>query len=235
MRPKVTAIVLAAGKGSRMGTKTKKQYLELVGKPILYYSLKTFADSSLIDEIILVTAYEDVDYCHKEYQMTYKIPKLTKIIAGGKERQDSVFQGLQACQDSDYVMIHDGARPFVDLEMIQRIYDKVVECDACIAAVHSKDTVKIVGEDGVVVDTPERKYVWNVQTPQAFSFSLIKKAHEGLKADGNIKVTDDAMAIELMTDQKVYVVEGSYSNIKITTPEDLYIADRIIKQLQIKM
>ncbi len=229
-KKKCAAIVLAAGSGKRMKSTTKKQYLLLNNKPVLYYALKTFEDSQYVDEIILVTAEEDIAYCRKEYKEKYHLTKLARIVAGGKERQDSVYAGLQSCTKADIIMIHDGARPFVSEEMIRKLYDTVIEKGACIAAVPSKDTVKIVDEEGAVVQTPDRRNVWNIQTPQAFSYSLISQAFSLLQKQPELQVTDDAMLIEMLTEHKVYVVESDYTNLKITTPEDLLLAEEICKR-----
>lgn len=219
-----TAIVLAAGSGRRMGTKVHKQYLILKGKPVLYYSLKTFQDSGRIDEIILVTGSGEEEFCRREITEKFGITKVKKIIPGGAERYHSVWNGLKETKPG-YVFIHDGARPFVTDEMIQRAYDCVRENRACVAGMPSKDTVKIVDEGGTVVETPDRKRVWQVQTPQVFETELVKKAYSMLMEKDDISVTDDAMVVEQMLGLPVRLFEGSYQNIKITTPEDLDIAD----------
>ncbi|MCC2255050.1 2-C-methyl-D-erythritol 4-phosphate cytidylyltransferase [Ruminococcus sp. CLA-AA-H200] len=223
-----TAIVLAAGSGRRMGTKVHKQYLILKGKPVLYYSLKTFQDSGRIDEIILVTGSGEEEFCRREITEKFGITKVKKIIPGGAERYHSVWNGLKETKPG-YVFIHDGARPFVTDEMIQRAYDCVRENRACVAGMPSKDTVKIVDEAGTVVETPDRKRVWQVQTPQVFETELVKKAYSMLMEKDDISVTDDAMVVEQMLGLPVRLFEGSYQNIKITTPEDLDIADVFLK------
>ena len=165
---KYTAIVLSAGKGSRMGSSVHKQYLLLCGRPVIYYTLKAFEESS-VDEIVLVTGEGEEEYCRKEIVEKYKLHKVTKIVKGGKERYHSVFQGLSACEHTDYVLIHDGARPFIEQEVIRHTMDEVQKKHACIAAVPVKDTIKKVDENGKVEDTPPRKSLYTVQTPQAFS------------------------------------------------------------------
>ena len=151
--------------------------------------------------------------------------KVTKIVKGGKERYHSVFQGLSACEHTDYVLIHDGARPFIEQEVIRHIMDEVQKKHACIAAVPVKDTIKKVDENGKVEDTPPRKSLYTVQTPQAFSYSLIYDSYQKMIADGREDVTDDAMVVEAYGKVPVYVIDGSYRNFKITTPEDLEMAE----------
>lgn len=224
-----TAIVLAAGSGKRMGTKVHKQYLLMGGKPVLYYSLRAFEDSKRIDEIILVCGAGEEDYCRKEIVEKYDISKVRKIIPGGAERYDSVWNGLKETKEG-YVYIHDGARPFVDEEIIERAYECVSEHHACVAGMPSKDTVKIADSCNIVTATPDRSSVWIVQTPQVFDTELIRKAYALLMEKDEINVTDDAMAAEQMLGASVHLFYGSYENIKITTPEDLEIAEVFLKR-----
>ena len=221
---KYTAIVLSAGKGSRMGSSVHKQYLLLCGRPVIYYTLKAFEESP-VDEIVLVTGEGEEEYCRKEIVEKYKLHKVTKIVKGGKERYHSVFQGLSACEHTDYVLIHDGARPFIGQEVIRHIMDEVQKKHACIAAVPVKDTIKKVDENGKVEDTPPRKSLYTVQTPQAFSYSLIYDSYQKMIADGREDVTDDAMVVEAYGK-----VDGSYRNFKITTPEDLEMAEFMLNE-----
>ena len=160
MKGENTAIVLAAGQGKRMNSSVQKQFLEIGGKPLIYYSLKCFQESSLIRDIILVTGEEFVPYCKKEIVNKYGFTKIKRVIAGGKERYDSVYQGLLACEDSEYVLIHDGARPFITQEILERGMEGVKETGACVIGMPSKDTVKISDEDGFVQETPDRNTVW---------------------------------------------------------------------------
>ena len=224
-----TAIVLAAGSGKRMGTKVHKQYLLMGGKPVLYYSLRAFEDSKRIDEIILVCGAGEEDYCREEIVEKYGISKARKIIPGGAERYDSVWNGLKETKEG-YVYIHDGARPFVDEEIIERAYECVSEHHACVAGMPSKDTVKIADSGNIVTATPDRSSVWIVQTPQAFDTELIRKAYALLMEKDEISVTDDAMVAEQMLGASVRLFYGSYENIKITTPEDLEIAEVFLKR-----
>lgn len=222
---KNTAIVLAAGQGKRMHTKIQKQFLEIKGYPVLYYSLRCFQDSPLIEDIILVTGEESVPYCQKEIVDKYGFTKVTKVIPGGKERYDSVYQGLLACENSDYVLIHDGARPFITEEILERGLTGAEETGACAVGMPSKDTVKIADESGYIAETPDRNKVWMIQTPQIFQYALIRNAHESIRTREMSNVTDDAMVVEQETGIKVRLAEGSYQNIKITTPEDLGVAE----------
>lgn len=224
---KCTAIVLAAGQGKRMNSKIQKQFLEVKGYPVLYYSLKVFQESPLIDEMILVTGENVLSYCREKIVDKYGFTKVKKILPGGKERYDSVYAGLLACEDCDFVFIHDGARPFISEEILERGLEGVRETGACVVGMPSKDTVKLA-ENGFVKETPERSSVWTIQTPQIFSYSLIRKAHENIRRKDMSGITDDAMVVEQETGAKIRLAMGSYQNIKITTPEDLAIAEAFL-------
>ncbi len=228
------AIVLAAGRGKRMNSKVAKQYLLLQDKPVLYYALKQFEDS-FVDDIILVTGAEELDYCNEEIVAKYGFTKVRRIVAGGKERYHSVYQGLLAAGtlmtgQEACIYIHDGARPFVSEEILIRARASVEQYGSGVVGVPVKDTIKIVDEEGFAVSTPKRSLVWQVQTPQCFLYSVIMPAYtelitreSELLAQG-IAITDDAMVVELLGGSQVKLVEGSYENIKITTPEDLTVA-----------
>ena len=224
-----TAIVLAAGQGKRMHSKIQKQFIELDGMPVLCYSLRCFQESPLIRDVILVTGEEYVSWCREEIVKKYGFTKVSAVIPGGKERYDSVYAGLCECRDCEYVLIHDGARPFVTEEILKRGLQKVKETGACVIGMPSKDTVKLSDEEGYVKETPNRKCVWTIQTPQIFSYSLIREAHDSIRQKDMSKITDDAMVVEQETGAKVALAEGSYQNIKITTPEDLDIAEAFLK------
>lgn len=223
------AIVLAAGQGRRMNTSVPKQFLEIDGRPLLAYTLENFQDSPIIDQIILVTGNDWVDYCQEQIVQAYNFTKVTNICIGGKERYDSVHAGLKACSDADYVFIHDGARPFVTEDIISRGFDKVQKCEACVAGMPSKDTVKIVDENLQVRETPIRSLVWNVQTPQVFKGSLICAAYDKIPDGDQTDITDDAMVVERFGNHTVSVFEGSYRNIKVTTEDDLDVAKLYLK------
>ncbi len=223
---KVTAIVLAAGKGSRMNCDTKKQFMEIKGKPIVWYSLFAFEQSS-VDQIILVTGKEDIEFCRKNIVEKYGFKKVTSIVAGGRERYESVYNGIQEVK-GDIVLIHDGARPMIDKEIILRCIKGAEKYKACVAGVPAKDTIKITGTDNSIESTPNRNHVWITQTPQAFAYKLIKTAYDNMKKSEMKNITDDAMVVEQFSEQKIYFVEGSYRNIKITTPEDIVIAEALL-------
>lgn len=233
------AIVLAAGSGKRMQSDVKKQYIEIDGKPLIYYALQTFEKSEVITDVILVTGADDIDYCKNEIVERFSFSKVRKIAEGGKERYHSVMAGLDVLAEMggcDYVFIHDGARPFVDEEMLKRLHTEVKATEACVAAVKSKDTIKIANSAGYVVSTPNRNLTWIIQTPQVFEYELIKEAYGILKEEEcglpcqGIVVTDDAMVVETWTKHKVKLTEGSYENIKVTTPEDLITAEVFVKK-----
>lgn len=221
---KCTAIVLAAGRGKRMNSKIQKQFLHIQEHPVLYYSLKCFQECPWIEDIILVTGAEDIEFCRNEIVDRYNFEKVSAITAGGKERYHSVRNGLRMCRDTDFVFIHDGARPFITQEILERGLDCVKKCGACAAGMPSKDTIKIVNTEGVVQSTPDRRFVWNVQTPQVFEYRLVEAAYDlALRGDCS-GITDDAMVVEKYGNHKVTLYKGSYENIKITTPEDLGVA-----------
>lgn len=225
---KYTAIVLAGGSGKRMGLSVKKQYIEICNKPLLYYSVHAFEKSD-VDEIVLVVTPGDENYVKKEIVEKYGFKKVSAIVPGGKERYNSVYEGLKVTR-GDYVLIHDGARAFVTKEIIRRAMDGAKEYGACVVGMPVKDTIKVADDDGYVKDTPERSSLWMVQTPQAFFYPLVKDAYEKVLAKDAMGVTDDAMVVELATDQKVKLIEGSYDNIKVTTIDDLDVAENILKK-----
>ena len=219
------AIVLAAGKGSRMKSDVPKQYLSLKGKPVLYYALKAFEDS-FIDEIVQVTGLCLEDYCQKEIVEHYGFQKVSHVIAGGKERYDSVYRGICALEEADYVYIHDGARPFIDNALLSRARDTVEQYQACAAGMTSKDTINDLC---FVRETPQRNFTWIIQTPQVFEYTLIRGAYEKMYQNmPAVQITDDAMVVETMLCTPVKLYEGSYDNIKITTPEDLVVAEAFL-------
>ena len=224
-----TAVVLAGGSGKRMGTKVHKQYLMLKGYPVLYYSLKAFQDSAWIDEIVLVSGAGEEEYCQREIVEKYSFSKVHKIVAGGAERYNSVWNGLQQITEKDgFVYIHDGARPFVDDAMIERAYRCVEETKACVAGMPVKDTIKVVDEKNYVKGTPERKTLWLVQTPQVFDAGLLKAALQSALTE-HAALTDDCSAVERLG-KAVYLTDGDEENIKITTPLDLIVAETILRR-----
>jgi len=227
-------IVLSAGSGSRMKSNIAKQYMMLNNKIILSYSLDTFEKDDEISDIVIVASESDIDMVNKDIVSKYGYKKISAVVAGGKERYESVYNGLKAIAGNkttpDYVMIHDGARPFISKEVTDRLKYAVVENEACIPAVKSKDTIRISDDDGYVKMTPKRDNVWNVQTPQTFDYPGLKQAFDTYMSDISLygAVTDDAMVWELVTGKTVKIVEGDYNNIKITTPEDIAVAEGIL-------
>lgn len=225
---KITAIVLAGGSGKRMGAALKKQYLSLAGRPVLYYSLKAFQDSRA-DKIILVS--NEKEYCMKEIVQKYGLDKVAEIVPGGAERVDSSYAGLRAAEGSDYVLIHDGARPFLTGEVIDASICAAKEHGACAVGMPVKDTVKLADADGFAEKTPDRGRTWQIQTPQAFSYPLILKAYEKVIKERPHGITDDASAVEYGHFAKVKLIFGSYGNIKITTPEDMVVAEALYRHI----
>lgn len=221
-----SAIVLAAGKGSRMNSSRLKQYMDLNGYPLLYYSLRTF-EESCVDEVVLVTGEQEQAYCRTQIVEKYQFHKVKKIVPGGSERYLSVYQGLLAIESTDIVLIHDGARPFVDQNTIGRTIQAAARFGSGIAAMPVKDTIKIADENQFAAKTPDRSRLWMMQTPQTFPYAKIREAYEKIIA-GGLAVTDDAMALEMAFGEAVKLVEGSYRNIKVTTPEDLRMAEGLI-------
>ena len=219
----VTAIVLAAGQGKRMQSDVPKQFMMIGDKPVLYYTLKAF-EASDVDDVVLVTGADEVEYCKEYFTADGGFRKVKAVAAGGKERYDSVYQGLLASDGSDYVLIHDGARPVISAKLINENIKCVKVHDACITAVPAKDTIKVADQNGFVESTPDRSLLWQVQTPQSFDYDLILKAHQMRLRAEDTAVTDDAMLVEKYTGCKVKLLMGDYKNIKITTPEDMIIA-----------
>ena len=265
-----TAVILAGGSGSRMKSDVAKQYMLLKGKPLLWYSLQAVQQSQIIDDCILVAGNGEntaeaetvstLDYVRSEIVNKYGFTKVAAIIPGGEERCWSVENAMALLRsleweewaDSEsYVFIHDSARPFLTEDILKRTYEAVQQYHACVAAMPSKDTVKLADDDAFAISTPDRSKVWTIQTPQVFERTLITGAYECLRhqyrnvsskltmsaentvADPSVSseqppVTDDASVVERFTDVRVKLVEGSYQNIKITTPEDIKVAEAFL-------
>lgn len=222
-------IVLAAGKGSRMNSDIPKQYINIGGYPVLYYSLKVFQEYGAVDRIVITTSVENIDMVRYDIVGKYGFSKVSDVIQGGKERYDSVYNALQVMDGVDYVMIHDGARPCVNAQMLDRLCESVMTDKASVPAVPSKDTVRLADDNGYVTMTPDRKYVWNIQTPQVFEMQGICSAYNRFYQERpDCNITDDAMIWEMYDSRKLRLVMGDYMNIKITTPEDIGVAERII-------
>lgn len=227
-REKVSAIIVAAGKSSRMGGDKNKLYIDIDGMPVIARTLRVFEECDAVDEVVLVVNTNDMDFCREAIVEKYRLDKVKHIVAGGASRQKSVRNGLSVLgSTTDIVIVHDGARPFVTCEQIRESILASSEYGAAIVAVPVKDTIKVLDSRGFVSYTPGRDKLISVQTPQAFRHDLIIRAHEQAEKDG-ITGTDDAVLVERLG-HKVGIVGGSYDNIKITTPEDLIIAEKILE------
>lgn len=223
---KIVSIILAGGKGKRMGADVSKQFIEIKEKPIIYYTLKAFEECKAIDEIILVLPKDEIDYFKTKIEPRFDF-KISKIVEGGKERQDSVYNALNVLEDCDVVLIHDGARAFVSKKIIEDGIKYAKEFGAAAPGVMPKDTIKVKNKKGFSISTPDRSSLVSVQTPQCFEYNLIKEGHDKVKKEG-ISVTDDTMIVDLLGED-VYLFDGDYKNIKVTTPEDLILAEHFVK------
>jgi 2-C-methyl-D-erythritol 4-phosphate cytidylyltransferase len=211
-----------------MGAGINKQFLRIKDKPILLYTLQAFNNHPEIDSIFLVAAEEEIEYCRKEIVQKYNINKVQSIIKGGKERQESVFNGLKEMKNADIVLIHDGARPFISNRIISEGIKYAGIYGACSCGVKPKDTIKITNKDGFSISSLDRNSLVNVQTPQCFKYDLIYNCHKEI-AGKEVNITDDTSVVEFFG-HKVYMYEGDYKNIKITTPEDMAFGESIIKE-----
>ena len=223
----ISAIILAGGKGKRMGAPVSKQFIEIKGKPIIYYTIKKFSENKKIDNIVVVLSKDEVGYFKENILEKYNL-KVDNIVIGGTERQDSVYNGLKSLEDTntDIVLIHDGARPFISDRIIDDGIKFAQVYGACAPGVMPKDTIKIKNESNFSVSTPERGSLVAIQTPQVFKFNEILECHEKIKIN-NIVVTDDTMVAEKFC-YSVYLYDGEYTNIKVTTPEDLILGEKLI-------
>lgn len=221
------AIVLAGGQGKRMQSKIQKQYMELKGYPVLYYSLKEFEESD-VDGVVLVVEKGEISYCQKEIIEKYGFQKVVAIVEGGKERYESVYYGLKAIESGDYVLIHDGARPLLTQAIIKDSIEGVKKHRACVVGMPVKDTIKVIDKEGFAKETPDRSTLWLMQTPQSFTVPLVTKAYEEMMKVEDNTITDDAMVVEKYGNHPIKLLKGSYENIKITTPEDLMVAECLL-------
>ncbi|AEE92297.1 2-C-methyl-D-erythritol 4-phosphate cytidylyltransferase [Tepidanaerobacter acetatoxydans] len=222
----VSAVIAAGGHGKRMNSSVSKQFLTIKGHPILYYTLNKFEKMDVISSIVLVTGVDDMDYTRNEIIRKYGFKKV-KLVEGGKERQDSVYNGLRELSpQTDIVVIHDGVRPFVPIKLIEKSITAAIKYKAVGVAVPVKDTIKIVGDGNTIKSTPDRKTLWSIQTPQTFKYDLILAAYEKAISEG-FYGTDDTVLVERMG-LSVKIIEGAYENIKITTPEDIIFAEAFV-------
>ncbi len=223
-----------------------KQFMPLCGKPLICYALEAVEHSEVIDDCILVTGVKDIVRVTEEIVKKYHYHKVDTVIAGGEERYASVASAMRLILSGDmavpnrdgYVFVHDGARPFLTENILKDTYEAVRKYGACVSAVRSKDTIKIADKEGFVKETPNRNDIWNIHTPQVFRTELITAAYAALERNlqelkqKGVHITDDAMVVEYFTDHKVKLVEGSYENIKLTTPEDLVVAEKILEKIK---
>lgn len=224
----VGVVIPAAGMGKRMGTKQSKQFLLFDRLPILIHTLRVFNAHPQIDEIVVVTREEEIEQCYKWIKQD-RLLKVKHVIVGGRERQESVFFGLKELS-VDYVLVHDAVRPFISSDLVSHIIERVKIEQAIVTAVPMKDTVKMSNEQKFVTNTINREHLWSIQTPQAFRYDLLRLAHENAGKD---LVTDDSMLVEQLG-HPVKIVRGEYTNIKITTPDDLVFAEAIFQMRGIK-
>ncbi|MDO4554752.1 MAG: 2-C-methyl-D-erythritol 4-phosphate cytidylyltransferase [Lachnospiraceae bacterium] len=227
-----TAVVLAAGKGSRMKSRVKKQFMKLMGRPLIFYPLRAFQEST-VDEIILVTEKDSISYCREKIVKRYGFTKVSHIVSGGKERYESVYEALKRA-NSDYILIQDGARAFLNDDIIIRAMEAVKKYKACVIGMPVKDTIKIVDKDHYAIETPDRSTLWQMQTPQCFVTEEIREAYKKMMEAQEQNVTDDAMVMEKYGERRIKLIEGSYKNIKITTPEDMLIGKAFMKMRRFK-
>lgn len=226
---RTVAVIPAAGEGRRMGAGVEKQFLSLAGMPLVCHCLKVFEASPLVHGVVMVVPQERVEWVWENVVRAMGFSKVFKVLSGGPTRQDSVWIGLQGLGEGwDLVVIHDGARPFLKGDVLERALREAWTWGACVAAVPVKDTVKEVGEDATVLRTLPREALWLIQTPQAFRYGLILEAYTRAAREG-ITATDDSTLVEIMG-WPVKITMGSYENVKITTPEDLALAEGILRK-----
>jgi 2-C-methyl-D-erythritol 4-phosphate cytidylyltransferase len=223
----VIVLVPAAGTGSRMGAAVNKQYLALADQPILAHTLAIFDRHPSVEHIYVISPPEEIPFCRTEVVARFGFDKIRDVVPGGAERQDSVFNGLSSCgaRSGDIVLIHDGVRPFFPAELVAPVIAEAARIGGCVVGVPVKDTIKRV-EEGLIRDTPDRRVLWQAQTPQAFRYELILEAHQRAREEG-FRGTDDASLLERL-EMPVAMLQGSYRNIKITTPEDLQVAQAFL-------
>jgi 2-C-methyl-D-erythritol 4-phosphate cytidylyltransferase len=230
MADNLRVVIAAAGQGSRMGTKTNKQFIMLNNKPVIAYSLDFFEKQDSVDEIVVVTSAKELDYCRYEIIEKNKYKKVSAVLTGGQQRQDSVWAALQYLgTDTDFVAVHDGARPLLSADVLSRLLAEAEEWGAAIPGVPSRDTIKMVNRDSFVRQTLDRNVIYSIQTPQVFKFKELFTAYKYADEEG-FYATDDAGLFEKYIGQ-VKVVEGDYDNIKITTPLDLIIVQTLLARM----
>lgn len=223
-------VIVAAGTGSRMNAGINKQFIKLKNKEIIAYTIEAFYNNENIDDIVVVIKEEEESYFVENILAKYNLQNI-KLAYGGKERQDSVYNGLKKLnEDCDVVLVHDGARPFVNDEIINKSIEESKKHKAIVIGVKVKDTIKVVDDNNTIIDTPNRNTLWAVQTPQAFDYKLLIKAYKSAY-NNNYYGTDDAMLVENIG-YNIKIIEGTYENIKVTTPEDLSFGEQILNNRQ---
>lgn len=230
--PKISAIILSGGNGKRMKMDIPKQYMDINGHPLIYYTIKAFEESR-VDSIILVTGMDYIEYCRDEIVKKYNFVKVDKIVAGGAERYDSVYCGLMEAENCDYVLIHDGARACITEKVIEDSIINVMKYKTAVAAVPVKDTIKQASPDGYVTATFDRNTLWQIQTPQAFIRENIVMAYNRMyESAGTCGITDDAMVMEQFGCDRIKLFMSDYNNIKVTTAEDIPVISELLKKLK---
>lgn len=229
MADNLKVVIAAAGSGSRMGREINKQYRLLLSRPVLAYSIEVFDSYPQVDEIVVVAHPDEIDYCQCEVIERYGFKKVHKVIAGGLKRQDSVWKGLKSLSpDTPYVAVHDGARPLVSSQLMDRLLEAVMKWGAAIPGIMARDTMKTVDRDGFVEKTLDRTTVSLIQTPQVFHYEKLVKAYEYAYRDG-LSATDDSSLYEIYMG-RVKVVPGEANNIKMTFVEDMLIAEELLRR-----
>lgn len=224
-RPFLSVVIVAAGSASRMDG-IDKQLSMLGDSPVVVHSVERFQASPAVSEIVLVCRGEQLPVYYSLIR-EYQLDLVSTVVAGGATRQESVFRGIRACSgDADYYAIHDGARPLITREEIETCFDAAVEHGAAAVGTPVKDTIKVAGSDGLILSTPDRSGLYAIQTPQIFSASLYRTAMERAEREA-VQYTDDCQLVE-RTGRQVYISPGSYQNLKITTPEDIVIAQALL-------
>jgi 2-C-methyl-D-erythritol 4-phosphate cytidylyltransferase len=224
----VSAIIVAAGKGRRMHAGTRKQYLTVAGRTVLGHTLKKFDVCDDVDSIYLVVPEEDFDYCREKVLSPANLRKPTHLVVGGKQRQNSVFNGLKALeQKRGLVVVHDGVRPLIEPQQISSCIAEAQESGACILGIPAFDTIKRVDDANTIEATINRECLWLAQTPQVFRYKILHRAHQKAISDG-FAGTDDALLVERIG-YRVKIITGSKTNLKITTTEDLAIAQALLE------
>lgn len=226
----LSAIVPAAGRGRRMGSHINKQFLNLKGVPILARTLQTLDEFHLIDEIFVVCVEDEINFCEENIILPYGFKKVKGIVPGGARRQDSVANALATIDNAEYILVHDGARPFLTQDLLTRVIQGAQLHGAAGLAVPVKDTIKLVDGEGFISHTPDRSQLWAMQTPQVFRAQILKQAYDKAAKDG-FHGTDDSSLVERLG-YRIKIIDGTYNNIKVTTPEDLIIGERILENIE---